>query len=199
MTRPFEWTAEAIQTLRAMRQDGLSAQVIAERLGTTRSAVIGKASRMKIGGGARQWPTPRSSSPPLRPAQRADKPASHSFAPSRRCRETRIEAAPEAIKPSAYDAGRLPKAVPLADLGIGDCRFAVSANDVAADQHRFCAAPVVDRLVGSETHPHANYCAHHAARVVSSASRDASEASPPVAPAGRETVRGARSGAGRAV
>ena len=42
------WTGEAVEVLQAMWAEGRSARDIAERLGTTRNAVIGKANRLGL-------------------------------------------------------------------------------------------------------------------------------------------------------
>lgn len=42
------WTTESIETLTQMRADGQTAAVIAEFLGTTRGAVLGKANRLGL-------------------------------------------------------------------------------------------------------------------------------------------------------
>ena len=48
MTSPTPWTPDDIATLRALRAMGLSSSAIAARMGRTRSAVIGKMSRLGI-------------------------------------------------------------------------------------------------------------------------------------------------------
>lgn len=55
-TTPFAaiesfWTEDAVATLRKLKDDGESSSRIAEALGTSRNAVIGKAARLGIGGG----------------------------------------------------------------------------------------------------------------------------------------------------
>lgn len=56
------WTEERIERLRAMVKDGLSGRQIATALGVTRNAVIGKASRLKLGlhGKGVREPAPKS-------------------------------------------------------------------------------------------------------------------------------------------
>lgn len=44
----FPWTDEAIDLLREMWTDGVSTSLIAERLGTTKNAVVGKAHRIDL-------------------------------------------------------------------------------------------------------------------------------------------------------
>ena len=45
----MSWTEKDVRILKTMWQGGKSAREIAERLGTTRNAVIGKANRMTLG------------------------------------------------------------------------------------------------------------------------------------------------------
>ncbi len=48
MSEKFEWTDENIKILKDMLNAGASARDIAEKLGNTRNAVIGKANRLKL-------------------------------------------------------------------------------------------------------------------------------------------------------
>lgn len=151
---PRRWTASEKLQLRNLLEEGLTASQVARRLGRTPQAVrdrmLGDDLIARVDGRS------ANRSAAVLPAARAETPSNG--APLRLRAPAKGEAA-------AYDAKRQHAARLLADLQRGECRFAVSPDDAAPAEHRFCAAPVVDRLAG-ETHPHANYCAHHAARMV---------------------------------
>lgn len=45
---PFEWTADAVRTLIQLWDEGLSSQKIADRMGLTKNAIIGKVHRLGL-------------------------------------------------------------------------------------------------------------------------------------------------------
>jgi hypothetical protein len=56
MATPSFWTPAAVATLRRLREQGLTPKECAQRLGTTRNAIMGKLHRMKLSQGAELRP-----------------------------------------------------------------------------------------------------------------------------------------------
>jgi len=63
MAEGFEWTPERITMLMALWEEGLTASVIGERLGTTKNAVVGKVHRLGL---PKRVTSNRAASTPLR-------------------------------------------------------------------------------------------------------------------------------------
>jgi GcrA cell cycle regulator len=121
MTSPTPWTTDDIATLRALRAVGLSGSAIAERMGRTRSAVIGKMSRLGIPVPATRIQLPRK---PREPKMQLPQFIKTIFGP-------RLPPVPPQPLP--------PNPVTLFELEAGMCRYPV--NDVGP--FLFCGAPQI--------------------------------------------------------
>ena len=117
------WTAAVIETLTALQADGLSASQIAEQLGCSRNAVIGKLHRLGLNG-----------SPERRAATAVNRRASTP-------KETDAPKAPRAPRLPAWQRLRIApvtgRDVTLAETN-GGCSY---PTGFAHDQHLFCDLP----------------------------------------------------------
>lgn len=142
----MEWTDDRVNTLRKLCAEGLAFSRIAERLGTTRSAVIGKASRMRIGKSpslpSRQKPVTKFGKQILTPPH------------VRKLRdfEAKMKAAAPKQEPKqkVVDGAPAPLMIPLLDLTETSCRWPVSSEP----PHKFCGH---EKVSGS------SYCSFHSA------------------------------------
>ncbi|WP_164527878.1 GcrA family cell cycle regulator [Georhizobium profundi] len=154
-----DWTSSMAETARDLRREGMSCGLIAQRLGVSRNAVIGKLNRMGV-------PSPREPGGHGGPGTRIQLGKREAPETPRGPKAVKLkdDLAPT-IKASAagLDAERLAEDISLAQLGGFACHFPVSGHQVAADEHRFCGLPVADRDAG-ELKLNRRYCAHHAAR-----------------------------------
>ena len=138
------WTPERIERLRNLEAKGHSCSEIADQMGVTRNAVIGKLHRLGISRGRPAGGSARSCPP------RARRPRQSS-------RRTFLRLMLSASPPTAGDAGAQLNAVhsaqpcSLLDLGHSTCRWPMG-NPEAAD-FAFC---------GNEAYPGCPYCAGHA-------------------------------------
>jgi GcrA cell cycle regulator len=144
------WSEVRVQALKALAAEGLTANQIAEAIGSvSRNAVVGKAHRLGlvIGGGGPSEPTRRATTPPRAARTRraaAPKPPSPPRPPSRPqgARAARPAQPVEAIGP----------VVALTALTARTCHWPL--GDPGAADFGFCGAPV----------RRAPYCALHRAR-----------------------------------
>lgn len=152
----MEWTAEAIERLRALWADGLSTAEIGRRMGVSKNAVVGKAHRLNLS--ARPSPIRRDATP--RPAA-PPRPVTPRPAPQPRAMAARIEtAAPPAPPPAPVVAVQAapPKPAapaivrPFARIGARSCCWPL--GEPGTSEFRFCAA---ESMAGKP------YCAAHAA------------------------------------
>ncbi|MRN51169.1 hypothetical protein GJU94_15275 [Brucella sp. 10RB9214] len=160
------WTDDRKQVVAELLREGLSAGQMSKRLGISRNAIISVIHRDKmlseIGlragvGGARK---PKAESSPYK--------SGHMKTAARRSPARQSQPAPVVIVPIVEpepvfvcDFGVEleptidPLGLPLADLNLRQCRFAVN-NAAKGEQHLFCGHPV---KIGS------SFCEHHHRRV----------------------------------
>lgn len=159
------WTTEVVTTLRAMVGAGKSANDIALVTGFSRSAVIGKATRLGLKlhgqmGGAR---SPKQKSDPVARAPVAKKSAA-SHPGNIRSKKDAMKGDPGLEPPiTSEDARRYDataRAVPLDDVGKGGCKFPVNAAALH-EPHLFCGHPA----------SHGSWCDHHRRRVFGQGTR----------------------------
>jgi GcrA cell cycle regulator len=138
------WTPERIEWLRNLEAKGLSCAQIADQMGVSRNAVIGKLHRLGISRGR-----------PTRGAARTSPPRANRARQSPR--RTFLRLMLSASPPSAGDAGvrhdTVHSAQPcsLLDLGLSTCRWPMGNPDAAG--FAFC---------NNEVYPGCPYCAGHA-------------------------------------
>lgn len=159
------WTDDRKQAVAELLREGLSAGQMSKRLGISRNAIISVIHRDKVlseiglrsgTGGARK---PKVASSPYKSGRM--KTAARS--PARQSQPARVVVAP-VIEPEPVficeDVAEIetpidPLGLPLADLNLRQCRFAVN-NAAKGEQHLFCGHPVRS---GS------SFCEHHHGRV----------------------------------
>ncbi|KAB2772148.1 GcrA family cell cycle regulator [Brucella anthropi] len=163
--QPATWTEERKSAVANLLREGLSAGQISTRLGVSRNAVIGVIHRDKalseIGlvRGADRVRKPKAESSPYKSGRM--KTAARS--PARQSQPAPVVVVP-IVEPEPVfvcDYGFEleptidPLGLPLADLNLRQCRFAVN-NAAKGEQHLFCGHPV---KIGS------SFCEHHHRRV----------------------------------
>lgn len=149
------WTGdEKAAIIKAFSEKGESASVIARRHGTTRNAILGVVHRHRLKSGLAPRPPKVAAAATARRKQTL-RPAD---------RRGGIMAAQRFGKSAALVADHsgifadhvvmvppIARAVPIADLSDGECRFAVTPHHARPTEHRFCGAPA-----------DGSFCAHHA-------------------------------------
>jgi len=136
------WTEERIETLRRLCEEGLPFRVIAERLGVTRNAALGKATRERIKK-ARAETAPRSRKFATESGKRILSPRVSTPPLSA------MEKAPVNHKSERLDTGEpAPLMIPLLDLTENMCRWPVTGEP----PHKFC---------GHEKSFGVSYCSFH--------------------------------------
>ncbi|MFD1792102.1 GcrA family cell cycle regulator [Ochrobactrum teleogrylli] len=170
--QPSTWTQERKLSVANLLREGLSAGQISSRLGVSRNAVIGIIHRDKmlseigLGGGVGGARLPKKESSPYKPGRMKTT--------ARRSPARQVQAAPVIVAPvaapepvfvceelPAIDPPIEPLGLPLTDISLRQCRFAVN-NAAKGEQHLFCAHPVKS---GS------SFCEHHHRRVFVRASK----------------------------
>lgn len=145
----MEWTAEAIERLRALWAEGLSTAEIGRRMEISKNAVVGKAHRLNLA--ARPSPIRRDATPRPVPAARAVRPAA---APIQRLApppaQPRPAAAPVAVTSSPPVVRNFTPTRPR--IGARSCCWPIGEPGTSA--FRFCGA---ESMTGKP------YCAEHAA------------------------------------
>jgi GcrA cell cycle regulator len=148
----MDWTATAIDLLRALWDEGHSTAEIGRRMGVTKNAIVGKAHRLDLP--ARASPIRRQEAEGGQPASHRRRPpsgrgdAAASSSPSRR---------PATLTPPASAAAPPPAAVAAAmrvfpRAALRSCCWPI--GEPGKRDFRFC---------GAEADPGRPYCAHHSA------------------------------------
>jgi GcrA cell cycle regulator len=155
----MEWTAKAIDLLRALWAEGHSTAEIGRRMGVTKNAIVGKAHRLDLP--ARPSPI-RKEAGAAAPAPRRKPSARDAAVPAHRAA---VQAPPS---PSSSPPVPAPAPTPTAAL-------AATAAPAAAVRHfpraslRSCCWPIGEpgtrefRFCGAEADPGRPYCADHSA------------------------------------
>jgi len=182
MPKASPWTEDRLATLRAEWATGASTAEIGRRMGITKSAVIGKAHRMRLP--AREAPanivSPKSRAVVARPAarvkrelpcsiQRAASPSRPSAATSSGVSsavERRVSSLPVENLP-----GAVVEAPPRRVFSGTQCKFITHS---VAREYRFCEAPVVENAKGCAS----PYCATHYAECYATPSKHANNPPP---------------------
>lgn len=154
----FDWTPQAIETLRSEWASGVSAGQIGDKLGVGRSPVLGKINRLRKEGMVfeeRQQPATQKSMPFMR-KNHAKKPVDKPMVRSTVSRGNRLEQVDRiAPLPMPVTSGPLPESHPctIQEFGYRDgrCRFPIT--DEAP--YQFCGA---SGCVGSWCSGHAKIC-----------------------------------------
>jgi len=133
------WTVDRIEQLRMMKAEGKTGAEIAHALGCSRNAVLGKTHRLGLGV-SKQAPgisaeLLRNTTPKRAYTRRQRQPGVASKV------GFLLPALPEPPKDAAVDI-----------VAVTGCRWAITADDVPRDQHRFCNAPVEGER---------SYCPYH--------------------------------------
>lgn len=150
----MDWTAEAIERLRALWAEGLSTAEIGRRMGISKNAVVGKAHRLNLA--ARPSPIRRDAAPRPAPVPRAPRPVP---APLQRLAPPPALRAPVAVAPA-------PAAAPTGAASPVVRSFPVARPRLGA---RSCCWPIGEpgtsgfSFCGAEPMAGKPYCAEHAA------------------------------------
>lgn len=170
----FNWTKEAVATLKREAKAHQSASEIGKILGVSRSAVIGKANRMKIplrgkqvivansayGRQGRANPTVGSRPAPRAPKANAPTPSSIAYVKRATPEQAAQAAADYRASPDrrhAFDPAQAPagaRIVPLVDLEQGECKWPLYEDGPMV----FCGCKVMTFDRNGQPHP---YCDHH--------------------------------------
>ena len=139
MTISFDWTDERHNALKCLHRKGLSFTQIANEIGCTRNAAIGKAHRLGLSAREASKPTPK----PPSPARRVVNAIKKAFAVA----EKKVE---EIIPDKDYCCH-------LIELNDTRCRFPLWAHDAPPFSERlYCGAPGAELSAGKP------YCKKHA-------------------------------------
>ncbi len=146
----MDWTAEAIERLRALWAEGHSTAEIGRRMGISKNAVVGKAHRLNLS--ARPSPIRRDATPRPAPVPRAPRPVPapmQRIAPMQVARPASVPA-PVPVAVSAPVVRNFP--VPRARFGSRSCCWPI--GEPGTSGFRFC---------GGEPMASKPYCTEHAA------------------------------------
>lgn len=147
----MDWTAEAIERLKALWAEGHSTAEIGRRMGISKNAVVGKAHRLNLP--ARPSPIRRDAEPRPAPAPRVPRPipaARVAPPPMMRVAPAALPQAPVAVAPPPPVVRPFPAARPR--LGARTCCWPI--GEPGTSGFRFCGA---DPMAGKP------YCTEHAA------------------------------------
>lgn len=140
------WNDERMGRLKTLHQDGLSFSLIANEIGTSRNAVIGKAHRMQL--------------PRRVETQIIKKPRSNARPPPKR---ERIHKAAAVIEPAAViESEPEPRdhACTIYDLKDNSCRYPLWDTNTPHSDRRYCGHP------SASLHEGVPYCARHCAKTL---------------------------------
>lgn len=150
----MDWTAEAIERLKALWAEGHSTAEIGRRMGISKNAVVGKAHRLNLS--ARPSPIRRDAEPRPAPVPRAPRPVP---APVQRLAPVTVAAprpavAPPAPQPVAAAAAPVVRNFPAARQRLGARSCCWPIGEPGTSGFRFC---------GGEPMAGKPYCLEHAA------------------------------------
>jgi GcrA cell cycle regulator len=149
----MDWTAEAIERLKALWAEGHSTAEIGRRMGISKNAVVGKAHRLNLP--ARPSPIRRDAAPRPAPVPRVPRPVAAARAvppPMLRPAPAPAPAAPSAPAAAAPVLRAFPAPAARPRLGARTCCWPI--GEPGTSGFRFCGAePVAGKP----------YCAEHAA------------------------------------
>lgn len=134
-----QWSGDEIAEMRRLAADGLSAGQLAEALGRTRNAVIGKCDREGITLHLKRWRRPNAPAPAKPPRERRVNIVRPPAAPAKPVRVPAV-ATPVAIAAGAPQADAPPPGVALLDAGSFQCRWII--GEVFGADTRVCGCPV---------------------------------------------------------
>ena len=146
----MDWTAEAIERLKALWAEGHSTAEIGRRMGISKNAVVGKAHRLTLP--ARPSPIRRDAVPRPAPVPRAPRP----MPAARQAPPPMLRAAPVAPAPVMNSAPAAPvvRAFPSARPRFGSRSCCWPIGEPGTSGFRFC---------GGDPMASKPYCAEHAA------------------------------------
>jgi GcrA cell cycle regulator len=145
----MDWTAEAIERLKALWAEGHSTAEIGRRMGISKNAVVGKAHRLNLP--ARPSPIRRDAAPRPAPVPRAPRPV-----PAARMAPPmmRAVAAPPPVAVAAAPPAPVVRAFPAARPRFGSRSCCWPIGEPGTSGFRFC---------GAEPMSGKPYCTEHAA------------------------------------
>ncbi|GGJ39996.1 GcrA family cell cycle regulator [Neoroseomonas lacus] len=146
----MDWTAEAIERLKALWAEGHSTAEIGRRMGISKNAVVGKAHRLNLP--ARPSPIRRDAVPRPAPVPRAPRP----MPVARQLPPPMLRAAPVAVAPvvAAVPAAPVVRAFPAARPRFGSRSCCWPIGEPGTSGFSFC---------GGEPMAGKPYCTEHAA------------------------------------
>ncbi len=147
----MDWTAEAIERLKALWAEGHSTAEIGRRMGISKNAVVGKAHRLNLP--ARPSPIRRDAAPRPAPVPRAPRPMTVARAAPPPMLRAAPAAPPAPVAPPAPPAPVL-RAFPVARARIGSRSCCWPIGEPGTSGFRFC---------GGEPMAGKPYCTEHAA------------------------------------
>ena len=147
----MDWTAEAIERLKALWAEGHSTVEIGRRMGISKNAVVGKAHRLNLP--ARPSPIRRDAAPRPAPVPRAPRPMSVARAAPPMLRPAPA-APPAPVVVAAAPAPAVLRAFPAARPRIGSRSCCWPIGEPGTSGFRFC---------GGEPMAGKPYCTEHAA------------------------------------
>lgn len=155
------WPTERVEQLKKLWHEGLSAGVIAQRWGISRSAVIGKVHRLGLPGRATSKAKRMSKKLhlPIRPPRLVTQnpTVSDSIKQLRRlsAEMREVPTMPLPVPPEAFEGREASRGVALLELDPNGCRWPVNESSSRDDPHLFCNA---ERMEGK------SYCEAHFCR-----------------------------------
>lgn len=148
----MDWTAEAIERLKALWAEGHSTAEIGRRMGISKNAVVGKAHRLNLP--ARPSPIRRDAAPRPAPVPRAPRPMSVARAAPPPMLRPAPAAPPAPVVVAAAPAPAVLRAFPAARPRIGSRSCCWPIGEPGTSGFRFC---------GGEPMAGKPYCTEHAA------------------------------------
>lgn len=147
----MDWTAEAIERLKALWAEGHSTAEIGRRMGISKNAVVGKAHRLNLS--ARPSPIRRDATPRPAPVPRAPRPLP-APAPMQRLAPAPVPRPMPAAAPQPVAAAPVVRSFPAARPRLGARTCCWPIGEPGTSGFRFCGA---EPMAGKP------YCMEHAA------------------------------------